>query len=1028
MKADRLDRELETANRHLETLRHQIENSDPEVKGMATTLDGLSASLEQLQVASDVLCQETTDAEAERLRYQALFRKAPAGYLVTDPQGAILEANLVAADLLHTTPEALIGTSLSDLLIDPDATRETFLNQVERLRQALAEVWEIRLQPEEGNPFLAALRATPIHNIEGDLIGLRWLIRDVTQRRQIEVERTELLTQVQEERERARKQAAETQLANNLLHALIYTMPMGVIVSDSDGNLLMTNPSAREILGTIPFGSIHHPKRDYTVHRTDGSPFPGEEMPLWRAVERGETTDHVEILIRRSDGEERFILAGGAPVRDLGGKITSGVTIFQDITARKQAEQERERLLAQADRERRTAERLARTLERERDILEAIMENTSTHLAYLDPDFNFVRVNSIYAAGAGYAKEDLIGRNHFELFPDAENQAIFERVRDKGRQVSFHARPFRHPSRAEAGETYWDWTLVPVKDRNDQVQGLVFSLMDVTEREETRRALRQYANRLEILHQTDQAILSARSVDEVAGAALYHIRQVVDSPRTSTVIFDLNSGVATVIAVDTEGDTALDKGWQGELAAPWFADELRYGEIHVIEDLQSLAAETTAVERLQQEGIQTYVNVPLIARGQLIGAFNIALASPAELTPERIDIVREVADQLALSIQQTRLQEQIRQHADELERRVARRTAALEASEARFRAIFEQAAIGIALLDDENRIITSNAALQQMLMATEDELDGTHIGTSMHPEDAAAEEDLFDRVKGEEDGFYKAERRYIRRDGQSIWANLIVSLVQKPGGRPRFAIAMIEDITQQRKARAAMIQSEKLALTGQLAASLAHEINNPLQSVIGCLGLARETLTDGGDANEYLQVAHQELRRAARIVAQLRDLNRSSRPEERERKDLRQLMDHVLILSKNRMESAGVMVEWDGADDLPPVRIVPDRMQQVFLNLVLNAADAMPGGGWLRIDMTPTEDPPGVKVSLKDTGEGIPSQVLPHIFDPFYSTKPDGLGLGLFVTQNIVEEHGGSIEVESESGAGTTFTVWLPTE
>jgi PAS domain S-box-containing protein len=817
-------------------------------------------------------------------------------------------------------------------------------------------------------------------------------------------------------------------LANNLLHALIYTMPMGVIVSDSDGHLLLANPAAREILGTIPFGRVHHPKRDYTVHRTDGSPFPAEEMPLWRAIEHGETTEHIEILIRRSDGGQRFILAGGAPVRDVNGNITSGMTIFQDITARKEVEQEREELLIRAEEERRTAERLARTLERERDILEAIMENTSTHLAYLDPDFNFIRVNSAYAEGSGYTKEALIGRNHFELFPHAENQALFEQVRDTGEPITFHARPFRHPTRPEAEETYWDWTLVPVKDRQGQVQGLVFSLMDVTGREETRQALHQYANRLEILHHTDQAILSARSVDEIADAALFHIRQLVDSPRVSSVVFDFDQEIVTVIAVDADGDTALDKGWQGSLSPPWFAEELRYGQIHTIENLQSLSPTSKAIEVLQQEGIRTYVNVPLVARGQLIGAFNIALASPDELTPERIDIVREVADQLALSIQQTRLHEQVRQHAEELEQRVAQRTAALEASEARFRAIFEQAAIGIALLDDENRIITSNAALQQMLMTTERELEGAYFPSLMHPDDASTEEDLFHWVKGEVERFYKAERRYVRGDGQSIWANLIVSLVHRPGGQPRFAIVMVEDITRQRKARAAMIQSEKLALTGQLAASLAHEINNPLQSVIGCLGLARETLSDGGDASEFLQVAHKELRRAARIVAQLRDLNRASRPEEQESQDLRQLMDRVLILSKNRLESAGVMVEWDGPDNLPLVQVVPDRMQQVFLNLVLNAADAMPGGGWLEIDMIPTEDPAGVKVVLKDTGEGIPSQVLPRIFDPFYSTKPDGLGLGLFVTQNIVEEHDGWIDVESRSGEGTTFTVWLPIE
>ena len=157
-----------------------------------------------------------------------------------------------------------------------------------------------------------------------------------------------------------------------------------------------------------------------------------------------------------------------------------------DITDRKQAERERERLLQQARRDRAAIEALAGTLELERDVLQAIMENTPAQLAYLDAHFNFVLVNSAYVRSSGHPREELIGHNHFELFPSAENQAIFEQVRETGRPVAFYAKPFEYADQPERGITYWDWSLVPIKDDKGQVQWLVFSLLEVTELQQAR--------------------------------------------------------------------------------------------------------------------------------------------------------------------------------------------------------------------------------------------------------------------------------------------------------------------------------------------------------------------------------------------------------------------------------------------------------------------------------------------------------------------------------------------------------------
>jgi two-component system NtrC family sensor kinase len=211
-----------------------------------------------------------------------------------------------------------------------------------------------------------------------------------------------------------------------------------------------------------------------------------------------------------------------------------------------------------------------------------------------------------------------------------------------------------------------------------------------------------------------------------------------------------------------------------------------------------------------------------------------------------------------------------------------------------------------------------------------------------------------------------------------------------------------------------------------MAASLAHEINNPLQSVIGCLSLAEEDLAEGKNPLQYVGIALEELERAADLIARMRDLNRQHEADKQVPTDANALVERVLKLTKKKCEERHVEVAWKPGTDLPRALMVADRMQQVFLNLVLNAVDAMPGGGRLEVCTDRTAEPSGVQVRFADSGVGIPAADVPRLFEPFYTTKATGLGLGLYVSHGIVENHRGRMDVDSVEGEGTTFTVWLP--
>jgi signal transduction histidine kinase len=234
------------------------------------------------------------------------------------------------------------------------------------------------------------------------------------------------------------------------------------------------------------------------------------------------------------------------------------------------------------------------------------------------------------------------------------------------------------------------------------------------------------------------------------------------------------------------------------------------------------------------------------------------------------------------------------------------------------------------------------------------------------------------------------------------------------------------EFARRERAEAALVRADKLAVAGKLAAGLAHEIKNPLQAVMGYVQLALEALPQNEEVTTYLSMASQEMQRIDDLVNQLRDLSRPARAEDRHPVSLNEVVEKQLALNEARARGQGVVVEWQAADVLPPVWGVTGRLQQVFLNLLLNALEVMPEGGRLRARSEVDREQTGVWIHISDSGPGMADEVLPHIFELFYTTRNEGHGLGLFICDNIVAEHGGRIEVESRVGEGTTFSVWLP--
>jgi signal transduction histidine kinase len=238
-------------------------------------------------------------------------------------------------------------------------------------------------------------------------------------------------------------------------------------------------------------------------------------------------------------------------------------------------------------------------------------------------------------------------------------------------------------------------------------------------------------------------------------------------------------------------------------------------------------------------------------------------------------------------------------------------------------------------------------------------------------------------------------------------------------------LGIARDMTETKKLEQQIRNSEKLASVGKLAAGVAHEINNPLAGILNCLYNLRKGALSPARQEEYWVSMEDGVRRVQKIVRQLLDFSQQHEPEF-SATDINQIVDRVLVLTNHLFTPNLIRLERLLGPALPSLMVDRHMIEQVLMNLILNAVQAMKGGGVLTIRTTVAE---GVcRVEVGDTGSGIPPAVLSRIFDPFFTTKSEGegTGLGLSVSLGIAERHGGKILVESEVGKGTTFTLCLP--
>jgi PAS domain S-box-containing protein len=451
----------------------------------------------------------------------------------------------------------------------------------------------------------------------------------------------------------------------------------------------------------------------------------------------------------------------------------------------------------------------------------------------------------------------------------------------------------------------------------------------------------------------------------------------------------------------------------------------------VILDDASVLNPFSADDYFRQQRARSVLCVPLVKQAKLIGALYLENnLTPYVFTPARLSVLDLLSSQAAISLENARLYADL--IAENRERQTAE--AALRTSEERWRNLFENAPVGIALTGSNGRYVAVNPAFQRMTSYSETELRGLAPADITHEEDRAETAALVAAWHAGKDSPQHIEKRYRRKDNGVVWAEVSGFWVAPVAGSTPLRAAVVVDITDRKRAaddlrevQAELAHVARVTTMGEMAASIAHEVNQPLSGVVingnACLRWMAGDSPNMGEAREAVQRIIRDGKRASEVIARIRSLSKKSSVD-KEPLDLNETIAEVVAFAQGEVRRARVTLRTDLASDLP--RIIGDRvqLQQVVLNLVLNGLEAMNAVAdrprELVID-TRREDAEHVRVAVRDVGVGLDPESIHRLFDAFYTTKQSGMGMGLSISRSIIENHGGRLWAVPNEGPGATF-------
>mgnify|MGYP001041342276 CR=1 FL=1 len=329
---------------------------------------------------------------------------------------------------------------------------------------------------------------------------------------------------------------------------------------------------------------------------------------------------------------------------------------------------------------------------------------------------------------------------------------------------------------------------------------------------------------------------------------------------------------------------------------------------------------------------------------------------------------------------------------------------------------------GVLTVGPDGSVATANPAAERILGMPEEEMVPRRLGV-LFESDGGIDEGLTRLLEGRVPRLLM-DAQAVTRAGKTVHAQVAMSRMRNVDGRLLGAVVTFDDVSEVKALTDQLIRTDRLAAMGELTAGVAHEVRNPLGIIRASVQLLEDAGCDAARTRDATGVIKQEIDRLDKVIKALLDFGRPSAPTLRPT-DVESVVTDVVLFTRRFAGQARVEIDTEFAAGVPLVSADADQLKQVLVNLVSNAVQAMEDTGG-RITVRVWDDDGYVFVSVTDTGPGIAGDLLARIFDPFYSTRDDGTGLGLTIVHRIIDQHGGRIDVESEPGSGTRFAIALP--
>ncbi|HXF92407.1 MAG TPA: PAS domain S-box protein [Nitrospiraceae bacterium] len=534
--------------------------------------------------------------------------------------------------------------------------------------------------------------------------------------------------------------------------------------------------------------------------------------------------------------------------------------------------------------------------------------------------------------------------------------------------------------------------------------GVLLVLQDVTERTLLAHEASQAARFQSVLARIGALAVSGVAVQEIMNEAVRLTAETLGVelckiliPRESDEHLYLVAGVGwregLIGSLTVEGGTHSQAGYAIRERRPVVVRDLRH------------ETRFTPSRLLSEHGGISGMSAPMMVQDRVYGVMGAHCKSVREFSDKELEFLCSVANTVATVLERWRREETQLQL---------------------YHRLFELVQDGIMLTDTEGRLLEWNPAMERMTGWKREEVIGRTPAVLKSGKHAP---EFYERLWQAIRSGHAFVDRFVnrRKDGSEFLVWESVSPVKDPDGAIRYYLAILTDLSERERMLEALRHTEQVKLVGQLAGGILHEIRNPL---IGLGSLAMHL----AEQDTLPPAARDRCRLIAREAARIDELLESHlgqlrpRPFDLRPCDLPALLDDTLTLLRPNLIKHRIAVKKDLEADLPPAEVSRAHIQQVYLNIAMNAIEAMPNGGDLTIAMKrDTRRTAGVLVTFADTGKGIPPEDLKHIYEPFFTSgKAKGVGLGLTITQDIVERHGGQLAISSPPGSGAVVEIWLP--